>query len=142
MGNQLPSSQPCARTLPRTCRCEAVTAGVFFRKDVNSRCFMFDPPPPLDETHILPKSGHLVSTERHLCSKTPCFTVCAFIFLVKIGKLSHSRTKRLVSALPKSALFTVGALVFRQMCSTLAHTGHFGPISKSPDIYSGCALCC
>ena len=114
----------------------------FLRKDVNSRHFMRPPRPGLDETHILPQSGHFVSTERYLCSKTSYFTVGALMFLVKIGKLSHSRTKRLVSALPKSTLFTVGALVFRQMCSTLAHTGHFGPISKSPDIYSGCALCC
>ena len=111
----------------------------FLRKDVNSRHFMSDPLGGLDETRILPKSGHSVSTERYLCSKTSYFTVGALMFLIKIGKSCHSRTKRLVSALPKCALFTVGALFFRQMCSTLAHNGHFGPTSKNLAIYVGCA---
>ena len=41
------------------------------------------PGPRLGETHILPKSGHLVSTERHLCSKMSYFTMGALIFSSK-----------------------------------------------------------
>ena len=113
-----PAREPC----PEPAAVKPLLPAFFLRKDVNSRSFMRVPPPGLDETHILPKSGHLVSTERHLSSKTPCFTVCALIFLVKIGKLSHSRTKRLVSALPESTLFTV---VPFDMRSTLEQFGHF-----------------
>ena len=127
MGDQLPSSQPCARPCPEPAGGEADPAGIFFRKDVNSRHFMSAPPPGLDETHILPKSGHSVSTERYLCSKTSYFTVGALMFLVKIGKLSHSRTKRLVSALPKSTLFTV---VPFDILSTLRQFGHLGNTMK------------
>ena len=118
-----PAREPC----PEAARCEADPDGIFFRKDVNSRCFMRVPGPRLGGTHILPKSCYFVSTECHLCSKTPCFTVCALIFLVKIGKLSHSRAKRLVSALPKNTLFTVVAFDMR---STLRQLGHLGNTMK------------
>ena len=59
--------------------------------------------------------------------KLPQITVCALIFLVKIGKLSHSRTKRLVSALPKSTLFTTVPFETR---STLKQFGHLGNTMK------------
>ena len=118
-----PAREPC----PEPSLVKPLLPALFFRKDVNSRCFMRVPPAGLDGTHILPKSGYFVSTECHLCSKTPCFTVCALIFLVKIGKLSHSRAKRLVSALPKSTLFTVVAFDMR---STLRQLGHLGNTMK------------
>ena len=118
-----PAREPCPEPSP----VKPLLTALFFRKDVNSRCFMRVPPAGLDGTHILPKSGYFVSTECHLCSKTPCFTVCALIFLVKIGKLSHSRAKRLVSALPKSMLFTVVAFDMR---STLTQLGHLGNTIK------------
>ena len=80
------------------------------------------PGPRFDETRILPKSGHSVSTERYLCSKTSYFTVGALILLIKIGKSCHSRTKRLVSALPQCTLFTMGALVFLTNSTNVLHS--------------------
>ena len=133
-----PAREPCPEPSP----VKPLLPAFFFRKYVNSRCFMRAPVPGLGETHILPKSANLVSTERHLCSKTPYFTVGALIFLIKIGKLSHSRAKRLVSALPKYMLFTVGARVCRQMRSTLEQYGQFGQNPKSLAICSGCAHSC
>ena len=47
-----------------------------------------------------------------------------------MGKSSRSRTKRLVSVVPKYMLFTVGARVCRQMRSTLEQYGHFGQKSE------------
>ena len=44
------------------------------------------PPAGLDGTHMLSKSDHFVSTERHVCSKTSCLAVGALVLSIRFEK--------------------------------------------------------
>ena len=74
-----PARDPCPEPAP----VKPILTALFFSICVNYRYSMRAPRTRFGGTHILPKSGHLVSAGRHLCSKTSYFTVGALIFSSK-----------------------------------------------------------